>query len=526
MWGGLFKARLNAARKALSEGRLEEAWRIAGAADLQADSQGQQLRTQIGQQFFVRAEQRFQQQDSAGALIDLILAEQAGVAVQRIHDLRTIIQGAAEHLKAQRADQQQVLRAAEARLANGSLYTAREILHQVPQADGKVQDLHAEMEQRELRAAALLKEVAEHAGEQRWGLAINRLAEARRLHAKSPAVVQWESRLQEVILQRVQEALVEGRLPRAIEEFNWVVNWGGHSGQREVALWLSAVHEAGAAVRSHDYESARRKLLAVRHALPQAKWLDPICEQLAQVEELITQLHGGPLGIANGELNIRKEADQQNKLVVTGRSLDDTVAMVQRGGEALPSRLLMMVDGAGSYLLVRGLRATIGRAAGRTVADIPLLADLAEVAAEIIRAEEDYFLVAREPVNVSGQPVTRKLLQNGDKIILGKRAKLTFILPSRKSTTAVLEASESTRLPRDVRRVVLMDRLVTLGPTSTSQLLIPSMREEMVLMERGGRMFLRSPRVMSDGGQEVVVGRSLACGDVNVVVQSWPAEVA
>ena len=94
-----------------------------------------------------------------------------------------------------------------------------------------------------------------------------------------------------------------------------------------------------------------------------------------------------------------------------------------------------------------------------------------------MRADEDYFLYASREVNIGGQNLKQKLLQNGDKIILGKRAKLTFKLPSRKCSSAVLDLSDSAKMPSDVRRIILFDGLATLGRSLSAHIVAPTAGE-------------------------------------------------
>ena len=96
----------------------------------------------------------------------------------------------------------------------------------------------------------------------------------------------------------VQASLQQGRINRAFEEARRLSDIGeGRPDKRELLTILDTICTAGSAVKANDYEQARRKILALQHLLSGAKWLKQVGEQLKQIDELSTQLHGGPLGL-------------------------------------------------------------------------------------------------------------------------------------------------------------------------------------------------------------------------------------
>jgi hypothetical protein len=125
---------------------------------------------------------------------------------------------------------------------------------------------------------------------------------------------------------------------------------------------------------------------------------------------------------------------------------------------------VLWVDGVGSYLILGGDRVTIGRPSTSARPDIALLAELEGVHAEVLRVEQDYFLVPRGPATVGGKPVKRHLLADGDEFVLGARSRLTFRMPTSLSPTAILELGPGLRLEGDVRKVVLLDGHLIIGP--------------------------------------------------------------
>jgi hypothetical protein len=106
-------------------------------------------------------------------------------------------------------------------------------------------------------------------------------------------------------------------------------------------------------------------------------------------------------------------------------------------------------------------------------------------------------------VQVNGKPTTRKLLIDGDKIMLSRRCRLRFGLPHAASTTAMLDLS-GTRLPTgDARRVILLDRSIVIGPGASSHIRADQLAEPIVLNVRDGRLFCTSSQAVTVGDRPI-----------------------
>ncbi len=538
MLGRLFKARLKAAETALADGRVDEAFRLATVPDLARERRAQKVLSEAGEKLFARAEAHYKAGRCAEALLDLDKAERAGFKPNSIGDLRTIVRAAVDEQSRNQQSRRGRIDAAQQRLAAGSLRAAEQILERASVGDAQAGKLKRQAADREERAEELFKEVKQYVKDNHLARAIDRFKDARRLHSKNKQVPEWERVLVEKVIDSVNQSLTQGRLNRAFEEMNLLSGVGAQSpAKSEVAAALDTISAAGAAVASGDYEGARRKVLGLEHLLPSAKWVRQAAAQLKQVDELVTQLHGGPLGLVPKALVGRRaprgvaQAEACGSLSLVGDAsarLDETMAMPGQllGDSLLPERLLILVDGSGSYLLIRNPRASIGRAATDHPADIPIVSNLSERHADIARVEDDYFLFANREVNIGGKPVQQKLLQNGDKIILGKRSKLTFNLPSRKSTSAVLDLSGSGKLPNDVKRIILFDRLATVGRKSNAHIVVTTAAEDLVLYERGGKLWLRHKvNGRGDDGVPIELDVPFQYAGVSMVVEPWKIKV-
>jgi len=187
---------------------------------------------------------------------------------------------------------------------------------------------------------------------------------------------------------------------------------------------------------------------------------------------------------------------------------------------------LMLVDGAGSFLLLPRDCVRIGRAGRDVQVDVPIPADIQAHHADITRDGEDYFLTAHGPVQVNQREVRRTLLRDGDRIVLGPKAKMVFHKPSVKSDSAVLKLSHRCRLAQDVGEVVLFRQTCLIGPQSSCHIRTADGQTQVVLFERGGRLYGRE--AASAGGKlgdprELAADATYDFGEVRITLKSCDA---
>ncbi len=515
MLGGLVSARIKAAEKALEVGRIDEAFRLATAPDLAHHVRVQKLMAHVAKALFARAEAHFAAERYHEAGADLDRAQQAGGSAPRISDFREIIANASQDRRRQEHERRARVDAAQARIADGSLRAARDILDRDGESDDQTEALRARVEQQAGRAAALYEEAHRYATEGYWAAARERFRDGRRLHPKAPEAVRLEKQLVTHGVDQALKALREGRLDLAIDELSALHGIGdGHTAKRDVTAILDQMRRASRMLASSDYDAARQALLSAQQLLPKAGWIKSACEDLKHVDDRLTRVHAGPLG------HVDPATPGKSEQAAGSTDLACSAGRPTTGG--LPQRILAWVDGAGSFLILRQDRATIGRAATQVPADIPLVSDLSERHAEIRRVEDDYFMYATREVNVGGEDVRQALLQDNDRIILGNRARLMFKLPSRKTTSAIIDLAGSSRLPNDVRRVILFDRLATISRASRAHIVAPTAAEGLVLFERDGKLWLRhQAAAANETPVEIVMDRPVEMAGVSLVFEEW-----
>jgi hypothetical protein len=160
-------------------------------------------------------------------------------------------------------------------------------------------------------------------------------------------------------------------------------------------------------------------------------------------------------------------------------------AVVMSNQESLASRFVLHVDAVGSFLVLRQPMVRIGPISGSMPADVAVMCEPGAAPLTIERVEDDYFLR-------TGNLGKGKLLASDDRLDLSPRCRLKFLVPNKVSTTAVLDLTGA-RLPRmEIRRIILMDQDLIIGPNSTSHVQAGAMSESMVLHVRQDRLYCQT----------------------------------
>ena len=531
MLSQLLFVRLKAAENALRDGRLDEAFRLAIAPDLREQRRGAAVLAALTERFLERARNHFRADRFTEALMDLDKAEAGGVMKEQIAELRqNVLTVAAEQ---QRRDESRHKRveAAGRRIEGGSLAAGRRILEQASRDNHGAKQLRREVEDRAAEARSMAEQAEKLIGQGQLAAAADRLRRAKSIDAHTEAVTRVQTRLCNQVLDNARAAINKGRLTRVADELACLGELGNAlPAKRELIDLLAIAREAMACVQADRYAEARRHTMALSRLLPDAKWVQKVIEQLRQIDDIRTALCAGPLGDRMDDQQARAPVGgtvkrQLGRGLPPPRKVNDTVALPDRvrSDAALPERLLLLVDGGGSYLLLRGDRASLGRVASDKPADVPIFSDVAERHASIARVEDDYFLFTDKDVEVAGRKTQHQLLRDGDRIVLGRKAKFTFRLPSRKSPTAVLDLSDTTKMPGDVRRVILFHHHATMGAAPNAHVRCQQAGQSLVLFERNGTLWMRRK---SDGhvdteAVQLPLGESVEIAGVSLVLEPW-----
>lgn len=501
MFGRLTTMRLKTAEEALRRGRLDEAWETAIASDVAKLRSAQDLIARVCDALLERAQQHLMGCRFRDALGDLDKAARCGVQTDQIAEWRQRTLRAMEKHDEQQRRQRQALDAASRELAAGALTMAGEHLERVPDAAAAKQPLQDDLAVRAERARRMVADAREAMEARQFAAAVDRLEAARRDHATSTEALELADALSHRLNTQVREALEEGQLDRAAQLLGLSLRVDEQRPETaELTRAMNWIDQAGRAVRGGKFDDAAMLLSKFCRAVGAAAWAEQTRRHVDEVRERIAETARGPLGLretgpgVGGSETAKPDVTMsyhRSPAVRAAATTPPTGVSPSPRGEAveLPRRLLLRIDGVGSFLLLRGGRVAIGRTG--TQADLPIQADLSERHAEILRSGEDYFLIASSGVELAGQPVQQALLSPGDRIQLNRRVRLTFERPSRKSPTAVLKLGDGVRSLTDVRRAILWTGPILIGPTPECHIPVRG-GPTLVLLERGGTIQVRA----------------------------------
>jgi len=530
--------RLKAAENALRDGSLDEAFRLASAPDLRKSRRAVAVLASVGEKLLERARKHFKADQFTEALTDLDKAETCGVKLDEIAEMKDYVVTVATEAKRQETSRQQRLRAAKKRIEVGSLSAGRKIIESAIERDAEAKRLAKSIDRRREQANALVQQSQRQLDQGQTSAAVERLLAAKQLDTHDEAVAAMETQICKVVLGEARQAIQQGRLNRAADQLANLRSLGESDPlRRELMELLTLARSAGDSLRRNRYADARREAMALGRCLPAAKWVDKTIKQLKMIDELDAELKAGPLADLIhqpqfAEIPPSGTGFQPVKSQVRNLCYNETVAIpaASRNVGSRYARLLLLVDGAGSFLVLRKDRVSIGRAVSDQPADVPIFSDLAQQHAQIARVDEDYFLFSQKEVQVAGKTGRQQLLRNGDRVVLGRRAKFEFRLPSRKSLTAVLTLSDTTKMPNDVRHVILFHEHATIGNSSTTHIRCRNAQQSLVFFEREGGLWVRpggrvaaadqSPSPIENRCQKVVLDRQIEmCGVSFVLVR-------
>jgi tetratricopeptide (TPR) repeat protein len=538
-------ARIKAAEEAFEKGRLDEAFEIAGTADLIGQRRVEELLAKLAEPFLYRGQDHLLSKRFAEALADFDRAARCGCVPEKVAEWRRRATEARADAHRAETDRQAALAAARERMAAGSLPGAVDALARLEQDDPDRAAMTSELERRKQRAEQALSAATAAIDDGRAAAAVESICAARALDAKLAGLAEVEGRVLTQVTGEAAKCFADGRLDRAAQELATLRDVGRSDARRtdlEEALHLG--REAARALADDRYSKASVLLARLTQIGPKGEWIAQVREHLNVLDERRRALLASPLGLLLGrevpsEISAglpgggaRRDSRTSDKRTSEGETLPlarpappvvraDEVPAHGGAAEALPKRLLLRIDGVGSFLLLRGERVSIGHAGSGATADLPLVSDLAERQAEVIRAGEDYFVVSSGGVELADRRVDYALLHSGDRIRLGKRIRVKFLRPSQKSTTAVLELGDGVRTTTDCRRVILWSGPLLMGDTRECHIPLAHAGGGVILLERDGRVMLR-PMGPGRAAAVVAVGGPVEVGDLRLTIRPWP----
>ena len=150
------------------------------------------------------------------------------------------------------------------------------------------------------------------------------------------------------------------------------------------------------------------------------------------------------------------------------------------------SRWRLWVDGCGGYLLMTGVRWSVGGLSRASTVDICVQADWPRLAGQISRRGADYFWQGQRAAD------QKILLTDGTHVPVDGSALMTLGKPSQLSDTAVLSLNGPHRFDQHVDGVVLVRETILVGPGSDCHLRCRDASDRVVLQLKGNQWYAKA----------------------------------
>jgi hypothetical protein len=529
--------RIRQAETALDDGRLDEAFDLVVPESVRSHRRGQEIVGRLVRKLVERGKGHLLADRVTQAQADCGKAERLGGNLPDTAELRAAINNAIAAQQRNQRKRAMAFAAAREHIDQGRLAAGEKLLaafasnssarFMESRAAVLMQDLGAKraaVESAVRNAAAALDRDDTEA-------AVREVLHARDADASDPRVGELATKIAADLRERASEAIERGRLDVAEPIVRQLSRIARDSTDAEtLARTIQQCRHAWLHLDRGECREASEILRRISAIHPSAKWMTDATKYLKQAEDALHELRTGPLSL----LGVSSDSPTEPP---PGRSTGvSPVVRKEHGQDAratdcvLPSKFMLRVDGAGSFLVLRQPIVTLGPVSSSRLPDIGLLADPGTAIAMIERADEDYFLRSEFAVAVNDRPVpprSGKLLGSGDRVALSPRCRFAFATPNVASTTAVIDLTGA-RYPRsDVRRIILMDGDLIIGPGAATHVRIGDAEgadSNVVLHLRDGRLFCEADQPIEVNGAPldrtsgIPLGAHVKVGGVSFVV--------
>jgi len=523
----MFNLRLKQAQCALSDGQLDEAFRLLDDEGIRRHRAGQKLTAALSRAFVGRGRLHLQSERVQQAVEDCTKAEQLGGNRDEVAALKADICKAQGQRMEENARRNRCLEEARRRMDDGWLSAGADILGDVEHADADMLRQDAGVKRR------LAEDVAQKAAGalQRGDIeaAIDLVRRAGTGLDGCPVIDAEVAAVRTAAAKRINDFLNAGRIDLGAAMLNRAMAIDGDTVQlRQLHDVLALCRRASAAVSTGQAREALTLLNRLSIMLPQAGWVEAARDCARRCAESFESLAAGPLGFVEGgvctgaphvndDLPSRPAVLPQHDLP---SGADETAA----GDTAVGSRFVLQIDGVGAYLVLRESRVTVGPVSSSRRPTVGLIAGAGLPTAGIERQDEHYVISSDEQIMVGDVLTRKKLLETGDKIALSPRCRMRFEMPNAASNTAVLALSSAKLSRPDINHVILMDRDILIGSGTKHHVCTRDGIESVALFIQEGRLYARTRGDIAvdgrrrDSRKPLPVGVPIRIGPLNIVI--------
>ena len=491
--------RLKQAESAIADGRLDEAFDILQPKDIREHRRGQKLIGRLAIAFAKRGRENLEGERIQLALVDCNKAEKLAGNTAEVAALRSAICSEMEQRRLRSRHRSFKVAQARQHINDGWISAGEEMLKDASDENGQAGIVLEQAAIARLHNNQAITRAEQALQRNDLVGAIDFVLKAGALDSQNEQVVELVSKLRSLAARQIKENFDGGRIDLAQslwQRVSLIAN--GSSEISELGSALRQCSKAAEHVAAGRMREAVNLLRKVQLTCPSAKWLATVTDQSRQAAELHDELAASPLGLDMTRIQDMEDEIQQTEYESPGRSKSLHGAISPEQGSdnqaesPLPSKFMLQIDGVGSFYVVRDSTITVGPVSSSTRPTVGLMVDPNLPAITIERSEDDYFIKSSSPVRVNDAATTNKLLVDSDRINLSTRCGMKFNIPNPASTTATLSLP-ATRLGRaDVRRIILMDRDILIGPNEGSHILTDSLDETVALFTQNGGLHCKA----------------------------------
>ncbi len=522
--------RLKQAASAIADGRLDEAFDIVQSKNIREHRRGQKLIGQLARAFAKRGQENLEAERIQLALADCNKAEKLAGNTADVAKLRSAICSEMEQRRLRGRHRSFKVAQARQHIQDGWISAGEEILKDVGDEDGQAGIVLQQAAIERLHTSEAVTKAQKALLRNDLDAAIDFVLKTGAAGSQNEQVVELISKLRLLAARQIKENFDSGRLDLANSVWQRVSPIAdGCSEISELGTALSQCSKAAEYVAAGRPREAVNLLRKVKLTCPSAKWLGMVTEQSRQAAELLDELAVSPLG-----LDIARRQDMEDRIQTDNeaqsvseeqlRAIPKDRGSDNRAESSLPSKFVLQIDGVGSFYVLRDASITVGPISSSARPTVGLMVDPNLPAVTIERSEDDYFIRSSSPVRVNDVTTTNKLLVDSDRINLSPRCGMKFNIPNPASTTATLSLP-SARLGRaDIRRIILMDRDILVGPTEGSHILAESLDQTVALFTQNGRLLCRAKdKILVDEKQVsptagLPVNKQIRIGQISLVL--------
>jgi hypothetical protein len=523
--------RLKRCERALVGGRLDEAMKLLLPADARAHRRGQELLDRLVVALVERGRGHLAEGRLDAAEADWHAAASLAGNTPAVTQLRASIDLMMRDRRRETDERRRATSTVDRFVRQGQFTLAADVARAGAELDPVgARVISAEIEVGRAAVERLTTDVAGALARDDWETAVHHLTAARSISAGEPRVQQLKRQVGDRIAGEAERLMNAGRLDEAVCVLRKAVALG--SGVTAIeSLWrgFDQCQRAWQFVRGGQFREAREVLERLGRTWPDARWITSAEEELERACEAIKAVRGGTLGMLEmGEATVAcpLAAAALSPVGIGGIAMKPAVGRAAQPAPS-PRQFLLHVDGAGSFLVLQRSKIDVGPVSGSRPIDLPLITAAGSPTVTFSRCDEDYFLTAAVAVPVNDRSAAGgKLLASGDRIALGPRARIEFRRPNAASGTAVLRVSGA-RLPwGGVREVLLMDREIVLGTSSSAHVRVRDCAAPIIVQSAGdGRWVCKAEEtIVADGraigcSSEVAEGARVVVGGVSFVIR-------